>query len=656
MSIFDRFRRRDYFWYVEHPAETDPVVDGLSARDLYRTQANLHAVISFLADSIAQLPLKVYERHDEASRTRNRDSVAAKLLYRPNKDQTEYEFFNSLMIEYLLYGEAIVMLLPDDSTSGYQLRLIPSEWVEKRDYEHAFAPSVLYVRSEKGRDLIKLTEDQFVIFKQYNPSSPSTYQSPIASLKQTLSEQVQAARFRTSLWKNGGRMNAYITRPANVTPWTPQARDAWVDAFRKGWSQGGSNQGSVPVLEDGMQINQFQFSSKEAQYAESVQLTREDVCAAYHINPSLVYHTGTQTYASAKDNARALYAECLGPLIQMLQQRLNAFLLPKINADENLYVEFDLDEKLKGSFEERASIMQSATGAPWMTRNEVRAEYNLPPVEGADDLIIPLNVLVGGQASPQDSSADSYANQYNSAAVEKKDAEVSKKADEGLEPQEEHHLEIDTEPSEKDTDRFKDVLEKFMKRQERVISTKLKAVTEWWDKERWDNELKEDLIPILMAVSETTGREIADRLSSAYYSENTEEYIALLAETRAQYINEATYNALLEAQETGESVSDTFAKRLLQVATLAYGLASVAREFGAKEAISQAEYQGVVREPRIVKIWHTGSNPRPTHAAMDGEEVGIDEAFSNGLQWPHSWGPVEEVAGCNCHVTVEITW
>jgi hypothetical protein len=47
--------------------------------------------------------------------------------------------------------------------------------------------------------------------------------------------------------------------------------------------------------------------------------------------------------------------------------------------------------------------MQTATGAPIMTRNEARQRMNLPHLPGADDLVVPLNVLVGGQASPTDS-------------------------------------------------------------------------------------------------------------------------------------------------------------------------------------------------------------------------------------------------------------
>ena len=112
--------------YYTFTPEEMPSVGSMSARQLYATQANLHAVISFLADSIAQLPLKVYRRDGETDRQRDRDSVAAKLLWKPNADQTAYELINALAVELFLMGCATLWLLPDpDSESGYQLRIIP---------------------------------------------------------------------------------------------------------------------------------------------------------------------------------------------------------------------------------------------------------------------------------------------------------------------------------------------------------------------------------------------------------------------------------------------------------------------------------------------------------------------------------------------------
>ena len=54
------------------------------------------------------------------------------------------------------------------------------------------------------------------------------------------------------------------------------------------------------------------------------------------------------------------------------------------------------------------------------------------------------------------------------------------------------------------------------------------------------------------------------------------------------------------------------------------------------------------------KTWNVQSpNPRPEHALIDGETVGIDETFSNGANWPGD--PVlgaEGVANCTCGVTI----
>jgi hypothetical protein len=67
-------------------------------------------------------------------------------------------------------------------------------------------------------------------------------------------------------------------------------------------------------------------------------------------------------------------------------------------------VEFNLAEKLRGAFEEQAVQLQTSVGGPYMTRDEARARLNLPHLEGANDLIVPMKVTQGGQASPTDSA------------------------------------------------------------------------------------------------------------------------------------------------------------------------------------------------------------------------------------------------------------
>lgn len=643
-----------------------PSVESMTPRYLYATQSNLYSVVSFLASSGAQLPLKVYERKAENVRVRNRDSAAAMLLYKPNGDQTQAEFIEALWTEYLLFGEALVWVLPDNSSSGYQLRIVPSDWVVERTCETNYAVKTYKVRTQTG-GTIEIDAKYVIAFRKYAPGSPASYQSPISALKQTLMEQIQADKFRTSLWRSSGRMNAYISRPANVQAWTKEARDAWTDAFRKGWSAGGSKSGSMPILEDGMEIKTYQFNSREAQFTEGKQLSREDVAAAYHVNPSLIWHTNTQTYASSKDNARALYAECLGPMLQIFQQRINAFLLPLIGADPNLYVEFDLEEKLKGSFEERASIIQSAVGGPWMTRDEARAMNNMPPLpdDEGKGVIVPLNVLIGGQASPQDSVADAYKSAPKMCACGHEHVKKVVNSEKSTEV-------IDTDPTEEDTDELNEVLDKFFKRQEKSVLAKLgvkDATTPWWDKDRWDKELSDDLYNIIFKIATRKGKKDAKKLGSEYYEKNTEAYLRKYSEAQAEFINNATLDKLKYVQDNADfllsdeneseepkTAKEVYEKRIsfdapLVASLLAYG----AYKFATKESINQAEFQGKMERTQVYKIWVTGENPREEHAMMNGEKVLLNDKFSNGADWVRddTLGP-SGTCGCNCHIEVVI--
>ena len=610
----------------------------LSARKLYNTQDNLAAVVNFLSNSVAQLPLKVYTRDADNHRRRDRSSPAAQLLWRPNGDQTEYEFIRALAIEYFVFGCVYVWILPDSgSASGYQARIIPTDWVTSTAKSNNYAPDAITVTSNGG-GVIEIPRSEFVRFNTYSPGNPGGYISPISALRQTLEEQIQAGRFRRDLWKSSGRLNAQIVRPKDVQPWSDETKKAWITAFREAWGAGGANAGKIPLMEDGMEIKPFSTSFKEQQWAESIKLSREAVAAAYGINPSLVWHSDTQTYASSKDNARALYAECLGPVLQMFQQRINTFLLPMVGASPETYVEFDLTEKLKGSFEERASILQASVGGPWLTRNEARADNNLPPIEGGDDLIVPLNVVTGGQASPQ----DTHMGQMSNAAVRFKSGSK-----------------VDLSASEDECTDVEKTLRKFFKRQASSVLPKLGAKSaSWWDAERWDKELAKDLEPILSGIAGTHGADVAKLLGTEYIAEWAVNYLKKIVMSHARKINQATYDKLMEVLEDEED--EDRAEGLQHEMTqrednesklLGLMLARTFAGIGCAEAARQGREQGTTR--RVLKEWVTGPNARLSHALMDGETVPIDDAFSNGAYWPGD-DTLDAAESCYCNCTTRI--
>ena len=625
----------------------------LDAKQLYQTQDNLRAVVDFLSNSIAQLPLKVYVRDGETERKRDRDSVAAKLLYRPNEDQTEFEFMRALAIEYFVFGSVYVWVLPDaDSESGLQLRIVPQDWIVQSTSETAYSPDVIRICAKQNGTAVDVPRSEFIQFKTYSAGNPGGYLSPISALKQTLSEQVESGRFRRQLWRSSGRLNAQITRPKDVAPWTEEQRKMFATMFRESWGAGGSKAGSIPIMEDGMEIKPFQTSFKESEWAASVKLSRESVAAAYGVNPSLIWHSDTQTYASSKDNARALYAECLGPVLQMLQQRINSFLLPKVGATPDTYVEFDLTEKLKGSFEERASILQTSVGAPWLTRNEARADMNLPPIDGGDELITPLNVTEGGQASPTDSEADAYNYPGVDNQAKKLEPCSCKSCKEVTE------LRLKGKSFEEEDEKVTEVLKKFFERQSRSVIPKIGTTDEWWNEERWDKELAEDLEPVLTEIADKHGEEAAKKLGSTYGTEVTRNYLAVTAKKRAQRINKQTHKRIEDDLESEEpDTAHVFEVRGNTSDVLGRAAATAIASWAVVEASHQAVRDGA---PRVIgkvveKEWVTGANARESHAMMNGERVPIDADFSNGQFWPGDSDDPEESCGCNCSTAVVIT-
>lgn len=617
-------------------------VKGMSASRLYETQPALRSVISFLADNVAGLPLKCYVRQPDGGRERDRDSILAKTLKNPNEWSTGHELIRATVSEYLLHEDSLWLTVPGQDK--WTIAVIPHDWTTPKTRD-GLEVDYIKIRSTYMSGEAQLKPEDFIRFTGWSPYGSASSSSRIEALKQILSEQISAWNFRNGVWKNGGRVTQWISRPAD-TPWGEGARDRFAESWKNKFSSDkGTDTGGTPLLEDGMRLETATFNAREAQWAEATKLSREDVCAVYHVNPGLIYHTDATTYASAKDNARALYSDTLAPILDMLEERINAFLVPRLGLDNTHYCEFDLDAKLQGSFEERAGIMQSSVGAPWMTRNEARAMLNLPAIDGGDELVTPLNVLTGGQASPND--VDGVESAYNAAQPQTK----SKSG-----------IRLKAAPEEYDAKEIASALRKFFKRQSRSLSGSLKKsgnYADWWDADRWERELADDLTPIFQRQAARRGARMVDdlNLSGDFDAERIENYIKAMALGKSKAINNVTYRELKAALDgdidddaLGSTIEGVFEKaEETRADTSGRSFATALAGFAILEAVNQ---RGNGRQ--AMKTWIvTSSNPRAEHAMMDGETVPFDELFSNGAKYPGDQVLTPEES-CNCQCQVEI--
>ena len=618
----------------------------------WRSQPALRKVVGFVARNVASIPLHTYERVSDNERRRVTDHPLPRVLSRPQPHVGAYRFWESVIADGLLYDRWAVLKEWQDDGS-LQLIQLPSWRLNfQTDPLRRVTGAFVWIGDSEilGQDdngWLPVDLDSLIFDHGYAPRTAGL--SPVETLKDLLDEGTEAVQYRRDVWRNGGRASQYISRPMEAQ-WTPEQRSRFVEGLRK-FVKGGAAAGGTMLLEDGMTINNLEMMSlTDAMDLQGRELTAVEVASAFYVAPELI-GIREGNFSNVDAFRQSLYRDSLGPYITAWEQAINVGLTDELADGASLYVEANVEAKLRGSFQEQAQIMQSATGAPWMSRNEARSRLNMPPIEGGDEIVTPLNVLIGGQASPNDTGTQNLAH-YADAIRKLADrvesytksgpVEYEIKAPAEGEIPEDHQRELEA------------LFSKFFARQRKaVLSAAGAKAASWWDQDRWERELAEDLLKAGLSVSTASALAVLKDMGvdAREYSQNrTEAFLKKVAERISGQVNTTTYEALAAAFESDDPDAPAHVFDVAEESRAAQsGMTAAATfvGFGLVEGPRQTR-------PQAKKRWQVNSgNPRSSHAAVNGEEVGIDEDFSNGLPWPGSFnGDVDEVANCQCSVVI----
>lgn len=282
-----------------------------------------------------------------------------------------------------------------------------------------------------------------------------------------------------------------------------------------------------------------------------------------------------------------------------------------------------------------------------MTVNEIRARNNLPSIEGGDDLVTPLNVSVGGQASPRDSAPDP--------------ADVAEEAPEALGTSS-GVVRFKAGAPEISVEAAGESLSQYFARMGRSLSSQLGATVktlgskalEEVDWARWEREL----VPVLLGVNgptaERAGRDALAQMGLDPTLYDPHDLAEWLADNAAAQASATTDTSRLHVEEALAKDDPSTALRAL----FAWWAGDRAASIGRRQATHVSGQATVVQArkhlSRPQKVWVvTSGNPRDTHAALNGVAVDVDGVFPNGARWPgDSVLPAEEAAQCRCEITI----
>ncbi len=598
--------------YLDAP-EVPAFVGSGDPASLYSSQPALRTVVSFLAQNVAQLKCHLYRPEPKGGRERVRSEVADLFALAPNRSQTAYEFFYAVAADKLLCDTAYIYAAV--SQGRWQLYRIP--------------PNRLQVVSKDGWgiDYYKIKNSNTCLPPEaitriggYSPTSPVGVSPAIQSLKDILDEQKASNEYRRQIWRNGGRVSSVIERPAGAPPWSDKARADFREDWRRKFGAGGAQAGGTPVLEDGMTLKTIGVDARASEWSEGAKLSAVQVAAAFHVPPEMLGLV-SGTYSNIREYRRMLYGETLGPLLRQITDAITAYTLPYLGASRDTYAEHNIEAKLRGNFAEQAQVMSSSVGAPWLTRNEARRMNNLPALPDGDELITPLNVLAGGQASPVDSGAQNLT--FNAEPREKSTPDPELKG----KPEKPKGL----------SERLQALLEEYLD----SLPPNFFGGELWRDAKNWPPPPEEIAYIVYRMVNDGAFEALArrDDLKELYDPTRVEAYAKAAA---AGIIADIALDAIRHIENNEDwrqLVGDNLGSR-------SENLSGYYKNFGAREAAKQTG--------AAYKTWLTTSaKPRPTHAAMHGQRVRVDEPFSNGMMWPFDSTNPEETVNCSCFVQLD---
>jgi HK97 family phage portal protein len=526
---------------------------------LYSTQPAVRSVIHYIASNFAQLGLKLHERVDDDERKRREDHPAALLMAHPGARTSADDLIYRFLTDFLVYDNAYLLKLKEGSQRA--LIRVPPDFVTVTG-GHYMATTYNVYRTDGT--YFEVDPDDMLHWFGYSPTDPLLGLSKLETLRQEIATDSAVQAALVELAKSGLK-GGYIRRPLEAPEWSQDDALRFAEQWRAAKLRGD------PILDEGMEWEQTGISPKDAQVSAARQFTREEVAREFGM---------LNVPPESEDERRQFYSDVLAPLCNSLAGLLCLSILEVEFSEPDLYFEFDLNTKLQGDLEQRFPQLTAAAGGPWMTRNEVRARENLPPVEDGDELITPMNVTVGDDPKPapnvmgpQDPNGLPQDGSYREQpkALEAKDVPLVPRRARAFERRDRWARE-----------EYEGVLLSHFERQYRSLKSAkgLKAATD----ERWDRELEKELHEVSDRHFKAEGAHAGLRVAIDFDPGQGKNWVSAKARKAAAKINRTTQDAI-----DADGLDAAFAlARDVRAPASGKGYATDIAAFAGKVALEQA--------------------------------------------------------------------
>ena len=345
----------------------------------------VYACVRVIAETIASLPLHIYEATDAGSHKANEHPLCRLLHDEPNNEMTSFVWRETMLSHLLLYGHSYCQIIRSGRSRIVGLYpLLPDHMSVDRDSKGKL--TYTYTTSE-GRMVLLAPEDVLHI-PGLSFDGVMGY-SPIALEKAAIGLGIAAEEYGSKFFQNGARPSGILTHPNTVKD-PASLRASWNAAYG-----GSGNASRMAVLEEGMTFVPLSMPNNEAQFLETRKFQVTEICRIFRVPPHMIGDLERATFSNIESQNISLAVHTIRPWLVRIEQAINKTLIPE-NEKGRYYVQFNIDGLMRGDYKSRMEGYAIARQNGWMSANDIRALENLNSIseeEGGNAYLVNGNMI-----------------------------------------------------------------------------------------------------------------------------------------------------------------------------------------------------------------------------------------------------------------------
>lgn len=341
------------------------------------------ACVGIRSATVASLPLHLRDKNKNFA---DNHPLYALLHDSPNADMTASEFWEMQIASLDMWGNGYSLIERNGDRIVSLNPLRPERMTVKRKKNG----DIRYSYRENDKDN-EYPEDKVFHLKGFTVDGLVGL-SPLRYAAETLGGLMSANQAAAREFRNGLKVGGFLKTGAQTL--TDEQRLKLQNALaRFGLPE---NAGKWMTLEAGMEPASSQgmkVNPVDAQLLESRYFGIEEICRAFRVPPQLIGHTDkASSWASSLENTNlGFLTYSLRPTLVRIEQAISKQLL--LPGERSQYSpKFAVEGLLRADSAARAAFYSSGLQNGWISRNDVRALEDLPPVEGGDALTVQLNL------------------------------------------------------------------------------------------------------------------------------------------------------------------------------------------------------------------------------------------------------------------------